>query len=130
MSQTHPIPTFRLSILIFTFVLPSNHKRQHGQYNNWDICWKIWGSNLGRSKRTVFSPKHPGQLQQPPSIKLIQNQSFFCGCKVARSASLTTHIRLQPGLGSSGAIPPFNLSASMAHIGTTSLYLNLLPMYI
>jgi hypothetical protein len=55
---------------------------------------------------------------------------FFSGSKVASADSLTTHIRLQPSLKISGAILPFNLSASMTHIGTTLLYPNLLPMYI
>ena len=118
MNQTHPIPTSHLTLLIWTFVLPSNHKGQHCQYNNWDICWKIWGSNLGPSKRTVFSPKHPGQLQQPPNIQLNEDQRFFCGHKVARADSMPIHIHLQASLSISGAIPPLNLYASMAHIGT------------
>ena len=42
---------------------------------------------------------------------------------------LATHIHLEPSLKISGAIPTLNLSPSMAHIGTTLYYLNLLPMY-
>ena len=78
----------------------------------------------------MSSPKHPGQLQRPLSLQLNENQSYSCGRKVSRADSLTTHICLQPSLGSSGAISPLNLSDSMAHIGRNSLYLNLLPMYI
>jgi hypothetical protein len=48
----------------------------------------------------------------------------------ARTDSLTTHICIVPILRNSGVIPPLNLSSSMARIGTTSLYLNLLPTYI
>jgi len=29
-----------------------------------------WGSNLGRSNRTISSPEHPDQLQRPPSLQL------------------------------------------------------------
>jgi hypothetical protein len=47
-----------------------------------------------------------------------------------RTDSMTTHILIEPNLRINRAIPPLNLSASMAHIGTTSLYLDLLPMYI
>ena len=57
------------------------------------------------------------------------NASFFSGCKVARADSLTIHICLEPSFKTSGAIPPLNLSPSMAHIGTTSFYLNHLHMY-
>ena len=49
---------------------------------------------------------------------------------MARADSLTTHIRLQPSLKINGAIPPLNLSVSMAHIGTILFYLYLLPMYV
>ena len=75
----------------------------------------------------MSSPKRRGQLQSPPSLQHNENQSYFCSRNVARADSLTTHICLQPSLGSSGAIPPLNLSNS---IGTTSLYLDILPMYI
>jgi len=44
--------------------------------------------------------------------------------------TLTTHIRLQPGSKISGPIPPLNLSASMAHIGTTLFYYYFLPVKI
>ena len=76
------------------------------------------GSNNGRSKRTIFSPKHPGQLQQPTSLQLNKNQSLSCGHKVAWTDSLPIHICPQPSLSISGAIPPLNLSAPMAHTGT------------
>jgi hypothetical protein len=48
---------------------------------------------------------------------------------VVRADSLITHIHLQPSLKISGAIPPLNLSPSMAHAGT-SFYPNHLPLYI
>jgi len=47
--------------------------------------------------------------------------SFFSGSKVASADSLTTHICLQQSLKISGAIPPLNLSPSMAHIGYFTL---------
>jgi hypothetical protein len=49
---------------------------------------------------------------------------------VARADTLTIHICQQPSLKISGAILPLKLSLSMAHIGTTSFYPNLLPVYI
>jgi len=88
------------------------------------------GSNLGRSKRTISSPKHPDNLQRPSSLQLHENHSFFSGSKVARADSLTTIICLEPNLQISGAIPPPNMSASLAHSGTTLFYLYLLPVYI
>ena len=81
---------------------------QHSQYSDYDINWKIWGSNLVRNNRTISSPKHPDQLQRPPSLQL---QLFLCS-KVASVNSLTTHICLQPSLKISGAIPPLNQSLS------------------
>ena len=63
---------------------------QHSQYSDYDIHWKIWGSNLGRSKRTISPPKNPDQLQCPPSFQLNENHSFFSGSEVARADSLTT----------------------------------------
>ena len=103
---------------------------QHSQYNDLDICWNIWVSNLGRNKRTISSAKHPDQFQWPPSLHLNENQSFFCGSKVARADSLNTHIHLEPSLKISGAIPPINCSVSMAHIGTIVFYRYFLPMYV
>ena len=55
-------------------------------------------SNLGSSKRPIFFPKHPDQLQHPPSLQLNDNQSFISSSKVARADSLTTHIYLEPSL--------------------------------
>ena len=55
--------------------------------------------------------------------------SFFSGSKVASADSLTTPTCLERSLQISGAIPPFNLSPSMAHVGT-SFYPNHLPVYI
>jgi hypothetical protein len=69
-------------------------------------------------------------IQTSSSTHPASNSSFFSGSKVASAGSLTTHICLEASLKISGAIPPLNLSACMAHIGTTKFYLYLLPMYI
>jgi hypothetical protein len=53
------------------------------------------------------------QLQRPPR----SNCSFFYGSKVASADSLITHIHIEPILKISGALPPLNLSVSMAHLG-------------
>ena len=103
MKQTYAIQTSDLILLTWSFVLSSNQYRQHSQYNDYDISWKIWVSNLGRNKRTISSPKHPDQLQHPPSLQLNENLSFFFGSKVASEDSLTTHIRIEPSLKISGA---------------------------
>ena len=58
-------------------------------------------------------------IQTSSSAHSASNSSLFSGSKVARADSLTAHICLEPSLKSSGAIPPPNLSPSMAHIGTT-----------
>ena len=53
----------------------------------------------------------------PPVPTLPPNQwnpELFSGSNVASADSLTTHIWLEPSLKISGAIPPLNLSASMA----------------
>ena len=75
--KTHPIQTPHLILLTLTFVLSSNQYVQHSQYSDLDIHWKIRGSHLGRSKRTIPSPKYPDQLQCPHSLQLTENQSFF-----------------------------------------------------
>ena len=86
--------------------------------------------NLGTSKTNTSSPKHPHQLQHPPSLQLNENQSVLSGRKVARADSLTTHTHLQPSFKIGRAIPPLNQSAPMAHNGTTLFYLYFLPTYI
>jgi hypothetical protein len=83
---------------------------------------KVLGSNLGRSKRAISSPKHPDQLQNPPSLQLNVIQGFFSGIKVASGRCLIGHICLVPSLKLFGATAPLNLSASMAH--TLGLYFN------
>jgi len=90
---------------------------QYSQYSDYDICCEVWGSNIGRSNRNISSPKHPDQLQHPHSLQLNENQNFFSGSKEARADSLNTHIHIEPSLKISAAIPPLNLSHSMAHIG-------------
>jgi hypothetical protein len=63
MNQTHPIPTSHLSLLILTFVL---HSSQLGAA--WSVqlgyMLEVLGSNLGWSKKTIFSPNHLGQGRQ------------------------------------------------------------------
>jgi len=86
--------------------------------------------NLGTSKTTTSSPKHPHQLQHPPSLQLNENQSFLSGREVARVDSLTTHTHLELSFKIGRAIPPLNQPAPMAHNGTTLFYLYLLPTYI
>jgi len=57
-------------------------------------------------------------FQTSSSTHPASNSSFSSGSKVASADSLTTHIHIEPRLKIGGAIPPLNLSASMAHIGT------------
>jgi len=92
--------------------------RQHNQWNDQDICWKIWGSNIGNI--TNYSSKHADQLQCPPNLQFNEIQSFFSG----------THTCLEASFKFSGAMPQFNLSTSMVHSGTTLFYLNHVPMCI
>jgi len=101
----------------------------HIQYSDQDIHWKIWGSNLGRSKRTISSPKYPGQLQCPPSIQLNENHSVFFGSKVARADSLTTHMS-RAKFKNQWSYTSTTHVCSMVHICTTLFYRYLLPMYI
>jgi hypothetical protein len=122
MNQTHPIQTSHLIFLILTFVLPSRDNTVS------TLNRKILGSNLGSSKRAMSSPKHPDQLQYPPSLQFNVNQRFLSGSKVVRGLSLITHVCLVPSLKFSGAIPPPNLCVSMAQIGTL-FYLYLPTMY-
>ena len=56
-------------------------------------------------------------IQTSSSTNPAFNSSFFTGRKVACADSLTTHIHLVPSLKISGAIPPLNLSASLAYTG-------------
>jgi hypothetical protein len=69
-------------------------------------------------------------IQTSSSAHQAPKSSFFSGSKVARADSQTTHSCLGPSIKISGVIPPLNLSASMAHVGTTLFYLYLLPMNI
>jgi len=80
----------------------------------------IWDSSLGSSNRTIYLPKYSDQLQHPLNIKI---QLFFSGRQSANS------IRLEPSLNVSGAIPPLDLSPSMATSGSALFNLNHLPMY-
>ena len=86
-NQTHSIQISHLILLKWTFILKSIWG--NSQYNDLDMCWKIWGSNLGKSKGTISSPEHPDQIQHPLRLQL----QFFSGSKVASADSLNTHIR-------------------------------------
>jgi len=79
-------------------------------------------------RRFYLTPRPTPKLEDHP-LSAVRDSNFFAGSKVASADSLTTHIRLQPSLKISGAIPPLNLSVSLPHIGTL-FYLNILPMYI
>ena len=63
-------------------------------------------------------------IQASSITQCASNSMKTTAISVARSASLTTHILLQPSLSISGATPPFNLSASIAHIGTLHCHSN------
>jgi len=62
-------PHFETHFLKMGFYLQISVRYQN-QYNNSDICWKIWGSNLGSSKRRISSPEHSDLLQSPHSPQL------------------------------------------------------------
>ena len=102
----------------------------------------MWGSIISTVTR-IYTRRYRVQiLWETEELSLLQNiqtssstqpashSSYFSGSKVARADTLTTHICLQPSLKISGAIPPLNLSPSVAHIGTTLFYPTLLPMHI
>ena len=97
---------------------------QHSQYSDYEIWWKIWGSNLGSSKRIISSPKHPYELHHPHSIRLNENQTSFSGSKATRADISNTQILVEASTKIIAAIPLLNLSPSMAHIGTTLFYLH------
>jgi hypothetical protein len=88
----------------------------------------------GRSAVQIFAGGRELYLlqnvQTSSSAHPASKTSFFSDSKVAIADRLTTHICLEPSLKISGATLPINQSPSMAHIGTTLLYLYLLPMYI
>ena len=104
------------------------------QFINTDFCMffkPVWGSIVstmtriytGRSEVQISAGTRELSLlqniQTSSSAHLASNSSFFSGNKVTRADSLTSHIHLEPSLKISGAIPPLNLSSSMANIGTT-----------
>ena len=129
-SKKFPFTDFKESTMFREALQKSNATNPNLPSQFINMNYRIWGSNPGWSNTNIFSPKHPGQLLHPPSLQPNEHQGYFFGHKVARAESLTTHIHRQPSLSSSGAKPLLNISASMAHIGTTSLYLDLIPMYI
>ena len=65
-----------------------------------------------------------------PASNSMKSRAFSLTVKWPVQTSLNTHICVEPSLQISGAIPPLNLSPSMAHIGTSSFYPNHLPHYI
>jgi len=114
-------------------------------FTNMDFCVifkSVWSSTVstvtrtcdGRSAVQILAqarePSIPQNIQTSSTSHPASNSSCFSGSKVASADSLTTHICLESSLKISGAIPPLNLSPSMAHIGTTLLYLYLPPMYV
>jgi hypothetical protein len=112
-NQTHPIQISCLIFIKWTFIVKPLW--DSSQFNDSDICWKIWCSNLGRTIQLYLLQN----IQTSSSAHPASNTSFFSGSKVASADSLTTHICLERSLKISGALPPLNLSATMAHIGTT-----------
>ena len=97
------------------------------------LLQNFWGNYLVQRKLILGGARELSLLQNTQtssSAHPASNSSFFCGNKVASADSLTTHIHVEPRLKISGAVPPLNLSATMAHIGTTWFYLYLLPMYV
>jgi hypothetical protein len=115
------------------------------QFINTDFCIffkPVWSSTVSTMTR-IYTGRSDFKSSQEQKNYLFSKTSrpapaptqhptpaFFSGSKVASAESLTTHIRLEPSLKISGATPPFNLSASVAHIGTTLFYLNHLPIYL
>ena len=106
------------------------------------IFKSVWGSIISELSRIYAGRSGVHILAGAIELSFLQNiqtstsahpaskSSFFSCSKVASADTLTTNIRLEPSLKISGAIPPFNLSPSMAYFGTTLFYLNHLPMYI
>jgi hypothetical protein len=69
-------------------------------------------------------------IQTSSNTNPASNSRCFSENKLANADSLTTHINIEPSLKISEAIPPLNLSTTIAHIGTTIFYFKLLPKYI
>jgi len=112
---------------------------------NMDFCVifkSVWGSTVSAMTRIYAAISGVQMLAQATELPPLQNiqtsssthpaskSSFLSGSKVASADSLTTHICLEPILKIRVAAPPLNPSPSMPHMGTTSLYLSHLPMYI
>ena len=104
------------------------------QLINTDFCIffkPIWGSTVSTMTRIYAARSGVQILTGKTELSLLQNiqtgssaqpasnSSFFSGSKVASADNLTTHICLEPSLKINGALLPLNLSATMAHIGTT-----------
>ena len=124
MNHTHPNQTSHLFLLTQTFTcgsIVSTMTRIYARRSGVQILAEARELSLLQNILTSSS------TAEPPAHWTLD---IFSGSKVARADSLTIHICLQPSLNNSGAIPPLNLSASMAQSGTTLFYLNLLPMYI
>jgi hypothetical protein len=83
------------------------------------MTWIYAGISGDQISAEAREPSHLQNIQASSSAHPASNSSFFSGSKVASADSLTTHICLEPSLKINGALPTLNLSASMAHIGTT-----------
>jgi hypothetical protein len=91
----------------------------------------VWGSTISTLTRIYTGISGVQIFTEGRELSLLQNiqtsfsahpasnSGFFSGSKVASADSLTTHIHIEPSLKISTAIPPHNLSLSMAHIATT-----------
>jgi hypothetical protein len=128
--SNHPIQTSHLSLLIWTFVLSSNQYAAAYSVQRLGRKLEDLGFKSSHEQDYYLFFKTSTLALAPKQLQLNENQSFFYGIKVTREDNMTTHIRQEPSLKISGAIPPLNLSATMAHIGTTLFNLYLLPMHI
>jgi hypothetical protein len=100
---------FRLGIRVWRFRLRfptgARHVSLLNRYNDYAVGWTIEGSNPGRAKRYVQSPKKsPDRLWGPYSVLFNGYGGSFR--EVKRSGvKLTIHLRLVPRLRMSGTIP-------------------------
>jgi len=83
---------------------------------------------LRAARELALLQKNQTSSNARPASKSMKTKAFFLAVKWQGEDSLTTHIPLGPSLKISGAIPLLNLSASMAHIGTTLFHIT--PTYI
>jgi hypothetical protein len=67
-------------------------------------CWTVWGSNPGRGKVFISSPKRPNRLWGRSSRC---TRVSFRGGESGKGVKLATHFHLVLSLGMSGDIPLF-----------------------